>query len=67
MTCSCLDYSLWAKDLAFVITDGYLDGMHAWISTYHGYKQDSAIFSTFLSSTSVPTENHKIWMPKLYK
>ncbi|EMD38058.1 hypothetical protein CERSUDRAFT_104676 [Gelatoporia subvermispora B] len=32
-------YSLWAKDLVFVISDGYLDGMQAWISTYHGASQ----------------------------
>ncbi|TFK42427.1 Gaa1-like protein [Crucibulum laeve] len=29
-------YSLWAKDIVFVISDGYLDGMHAWLSEYHG-------------------------------
>ncbi|KAI0807330.1 Gaa1-domain-containing protein [Fomes fomentarius] len=29
-------YSLWSKDLIFVISDGYLDGMHAWVTTYHG-------------------------------
>ncbi|RPD66113.1 Gaa1-domain-containing protein [Lentinus tigrinus ALCF2SS1-7] len=32
-------YSLWAKDLVFVISDGYLDGMQAWITTYHGAAQ----------------------------
>ncbi|KAJ3490236.1 hypothetical protein NLI96_g1560 [Meripilus lineatus] len=32
-------YSLWAKDLIFVISDGYLDGMQAWITTYHGVDQ----------------------------
>ncbi|KAH9854210.1 Gaa1-domain-containing protein [Lenzites betulinus] len=31
--------SLWAKDLVFVISDGYLDGMQAWITTYHGETQ----------------------------
>lgn len=35
-------YSLWAKDLVFVISDGYLDGMHAWLSAYHGVSQSSA-------------------------
>jgi len=34
-------YSLWAKDLVFVISDGYLDGMHAWLSAYHGSVQSS--------------------------
>ncbi|KAG8907402.1 Glycosyl phosphatidyl inositol protein transamidase complex subunit [Tulasnella sp. 403] len=28
-------YSLWAKDLIFVVNDGYMDGMHAWLSGYH--------------------------------
>ncbi|KAI8998654.1 Gaa1-domain-containing protein [Trametes punicea] len=32
-------YSLWAKDLVFVVSDGYLDGMQAWITTYHGETQ----------------------------
>ncbi|KAI0748103.1 Gaa1-domain-containing protein [Daedaleopsis nitida] len=32
-------YSLWAKDLIFVISDGYLDGMQAWITSYHGAVQ----------------------------
>ncbi|KAI0374870.1 Gaa1-domain-containing protein [Pilatotrama ljubarskyi] len=32
-------YSLWAKDLIFVISDGYLDGMQAWVTTYHGETQ----------------------------
>ncbi|KAI0831285.1 Gaa1-domain-containing protein [Trametes gibbosa] len=31
--------SLWSKDLVFVISDGYLDGMQAWITTYHGETQ----------------------------
>ncbi|KAH9901364.1 Gaa1-domain-containing protein [Cubamyces lactineus] len=33
------NYSLWAKDLVFVMSDGYLDGMQAWITTYHGETQ----------------------------
>ena len=35
------EYSLWAKDLVFVISDGYLDGMQAFITTYHGLPQAS--------------------------
>jgi GPI-anchor transamidase subunit GAA1 len=35
------EYSLWAKDLVFVISDGYLDGMHAWLSAYHHVDQSS--------------------------
>ncbi|KAK7467268.1 Glycosyl phosphatidyl inositol protein transamidase complex subunit [Stygiomarasmius scandens] len=34
-------YSLWAKDLIFVINDGYLDGMQAWLSAYHGSVQSN--------------------------
>lgn len=30
------NYSLWAKDIIFVIGDGYLDGMQAWLNAYHG-------------------------------
>lgn len=30
------DYSLWAKDIIFIISDDYLHGMHAWLSAYHG-------------------------------
>ncbi|KAG9038965.1 Glycosyl phosphatidyl inositol protein transamidase complex subunit [Tulasnella sp. JGI-2019a] len=33
------NYSLWAKDLIFVINDGYMDGMQAWLSAYHGVSQ----------------------------
>ncbi|KAG6867027.1 hypothetical protein C0991_003944 [Blastosporella zonata] len=29
-------YSLWAKDIVFVVGDGYLEGMHAWLAAYHG-------------------------------
>ncbi|KZT11326.1 Gaa1-domain-containing protein [Laetiporus sulphureus 93-53] len=34
-------YSLWAKDLIFVISDGYLDGMRAWVTAYHGTSQEN--------------------------
>ncbi|KAH9952052.1 Gaa1-domain-containing protein [Amylocystis lapponica] len=34
-------YSLWAKDLIFVVSDGYLDGMQAWITAYHGAIQSN--------------------------
>ncbi|KAK7693461.1 hypothetical protein QCA50_003029 [Cerrena zonata] len=30
------EYSLWSKDLVFVISDGYLEGMQAFITSYHG-------------------------------
>lgn len=34
-------YPHWAKDLVFVISDGYLDGMQAWLSSYHGTSQSN--------------------------
>ncbi|KAG8960304.1 Glycosyl phosphatidyl inositol protein transamidase complex subunit [Tulasnella sp. 419] len=34
-------YSLWAKDLVFVINDGYMDGMQAWLNAYHGLEQQN--------------------------
>ncbi|KAJ8598060.1 Gaa1-like GPI transamidase component [Rhizopogon salebrosus TDB-379] len=30
------DYSMWAKDIIFVISDDSLHGMHAWLNAYHG-------------------------------
>ena len=29
------EYPHWSKDIIFVISDNYLDGMHAWLSAYH--------------------------------
>ena len=37
------DYSYWAKDIVFVISDGYLDGMQAWLGAYHGSEQYSKL------------------------
>ncbi|EJD54545.1 Gaa1-domain-containing protein [Auricularia subglabra TFB-10046 SS5] len=34
-------YCYWAKDLVFVVSDGYLDGMQAWLSSYHGTSQSN--------------------------
>ncbi|KAJ1309784.1 hypothetical protein OPQ81_006549 [Rhizoctonia solani] len=34
-------YTLWAKDIVFVINDGYMDGMHAWLSAYHGFEHSN--------------------------
>ncbi|KAK0483742.1 Gaa1-like protein [Armillaria novae-zelandiae] len=34
-------YSFWAKDLVFVISDDYLEGMQAWLSAYHGVSQSN--------------------------
>ena len=33
------EYSLWSKDIIFVISDGYTDGMQAWINGYHSISQ----------------------------
>jgi len=38
---SAIGYSLWAKDIVFVVSDGYLEGMHAWLAAYHGLSQSS--------------------------
>lgn len=38
---TCTGYSLWAKDLVFVVSDGYLEGMQAWITAYHGVTPSS--------------------------
>lgn len=43
-----LEYSHWSKDIIFVISDGYLDGMQAFLNEYHGSFQSSA------SSVTVP-------------
>ncbi|KAF9526996.1 Gaa1-like protein [Crepidotus variabilis] len=32
-------YSHWGKDIVFVLSDGYLEGMQAWLSSYHGTSQ----------------------------
>ncbi|CAE6490373.1 unnamed protein product [Rhizoctonia solani] len=34
-------YTLWAKDIVFVINDGHMDGMHAWLSAYHGFEHSN--------------------------
>ncbi|KAJ7709700.1 Gaa1-domain-containing protein [Mycena rosella] len=34
-------YSLWAKDIIFVVSDNYVDGMQAWLNAYHGSTQSN--------------------------
>ncbi|KAF7294771.1 hypothetical protein MIND_01014700 [Mycena indigotica] len=34
-------YSLWAKDIVFVVSDGHMDGMQAWLNAYHGRTQSN--------------------------
>ncbi|EKM55142.1 uncharacterized protein PHACADRAFT_143130 [Phanerochaete carnosa HHB-10118-sp] len=46
-------YSLWAKDLVFVISDGYLDGMQAWISSYHGVTQSNLVAEPLQLSSGI--------------
>lgn len=48
-------YSLWAKDLVFVVSDGYLDGMQAWLNSYHGEIQ------TNLDADELPHTSGVIW------
>jgi glycosylphosphatidylinositol transamidase len=35
---------VWAKDLIFLISDSYLDGAHAWLTSYHGATQNGWSF-----------------------
>ncbi|ELU44818.1 GPI-anchor transamidase [Rhizoctonia solani AG-1 IA] len=44
-------YTLWAKDIVFVISDGYMDGMHAWLSAYHGFDHASKLYVCGVVST----------------
>jgi hypothetical protein len=41
------DHSYWAKDIVFIISDGYLDGMQAWLGAYHGSEQYSTLSCIF--------------------
>lgn len=38
-----LGYSYWGKDIIFVVSDGYLEGMQAWLSAYHGASQPGTV------------------------
>ncbi|KAF9265553.1 Gaa1-domain-containing protein [Marasmius fiardii PR-910] len=46
-------YSLWAKDLVFVLSDGHLDGMQAWLSAYHGSTQSNLFAEPLILSSGV--------------
>lgn len=39
------EYSMWSKDIIFLISDGYIEGTQAWLDSYHGFGQTSASFS----------------------
>ncbi|KZT28433.1 Gaa1-domain-containing protein [Neolentinus lepideus HHB14362 ss-1] len=47
------NYSLWAKDIIFVLSDGYMEGMHAWLSTYHGSVQSNLRADPLVLSSGV--------------
>ncbi|KAG0666333.1 Glycosyl phosphatidyl inositol protein transamidase complex subunit [Rhodotorula mucilaginosa] len=36
-------YSMWSKDIIFVVADGYIDGMQAWLDAYHGNGQSKRL------------------------
>lgn len=38
-----LGYSYWGKDIIFVVSDGYLEGMQAWLGAYHGASQPGTV------------------------
>ena len=42
-----IEYSHWSKDIIFVISDNHLDGMHAWLTAYHGPSNTGASSELF--------------------
>ncbi|BGP58138.1 Glycosyl phosphatidyl inositol protein transamidase complex subunit [Rhodotorula sphaerocarpa] len=48
-------YSMWSKDIIFVVSDGYMDGMQAWLDAYHGNGQSN------LMSSALPLTTGPIW------
>src|ERR1700728_2114268 len=59
LTLHLLDYSLWARDIVFVISDGHLDGMQAWVSAYHNSIQSSKfIIRCFVQLIHSPSDMH---------
>ncbi|GAA5989951.1 hypothetical protein JCM10908_002393 [Rhodotorula pacifica] len=48
-------YSMWSKDIIFVVSDGYMDGMHAWLDAYHGNGQSN------LHTNRLPLTTGPIW------
>jgi glycosylphosphatidylinositol transamidase len=43
---------MWSKDIIFVVADGYIDGMQAWLDAYHGNGQSSQCIIRGLPSLS---------------
>ncbi|EIM89833.1 Gaa1-domain-containing protein [Stereum hirsutum FP-91666 SS1] len=46
-------YSHWSKDIIFVISDGYLDGMQAFLNEYHGSFQSNLQAEPLIYSSGV--------------
>ncbi|TRM62649.1 GPI transamidase component Gaa1 [Schizophyllum amplum] len=46
-------YSLWAKDIIFIISDDHMDGMQAFLSSYHGVDQHNLIAEPLELSSGV--------------
>ncbi|GAA5911383.1 GPI-anchor transamidase subunit GAA1 [Sporobolomyces salmoneus] len=46
-------YSMWSKDVIFLISDGHVEGAQAWLDSYHGYSQ-SNLKAERLSLTTGP-------------
>jgi glycosylphosphatidylinositol transamidase len=38
---NCAEYSMWSKDIIFLVSDGYEEGAQAWLDAYHGAGQSS--------------------------
>ncbi|KAL1710108.1 Gaa1-like protein [Schizophyllum commune] len=47
------NYSLWAKDIIFIISDDHLDGMQAFLSSYYGVPQSNLIAESLELSSGV--------------
>ncbi|KAL1744567.1 Gaa1-like protein [Schizophyllum fasciatum] len=46
-------YSLWAKDIIFIISDDHLDGMQAFLSSYYGVPQSNLVAEPLELSSGV--------------
>ncbi|CAH7688501.1 Gaa1-like protein [Phakopsora pachyrhizi] len=50
-----MTYNLWSKDIIFLIADGFLDGTHAWLKSYHGIAQSN------LQTQQLDLQSGPIW------
>ncbi|KDR73500.1 hypothetical protein GALMADRAFT_100196 [Galerina marginata CBS 339.88] len=46
-------YSYWGKDIVLIVSDGYLDGMQAWLGAYHGSSQPGLTAETLKLTSGV--------------